>query len=53
MQPRALKYILDIDALVKEIDSFKSLVRNDFFEYQKQLVVKRAVERDLEIIAKQ
>jgi uncharacterized protein with HEPN domain len=50
MQPRALKYILDIDALVKEIDSFKSLVRNDFFEYQKQLVVKRAVERDLEII---
>ena len=50
MQPRALKYVLDIEALIQEIDSFKALVGNDFFEYQKQLVVKRAVERDLEII---
>ena len=50
MQPRALKYVLDIEALIREIDSFKALVGNDFFEYQKQLVVKRAVERDLEII---
>ena len=50
MQPRALKYVLDIEALIQEIDSFKALVGNDFFDYQKQLVVKRAVERDLEII---
>lgn len=50
MQPRALKYVLDIQALIQEIDSFKALVGNDFFEYQKQVVVKRAVERDLEII---
>jgi len=50
MQPRALKYVLDIESLVQEIESFKQLVGNDFFKYQKELVVKRAVERDLEII---
>lgn len=50
MQPKALKYVLDIESLINELDSFKALVENNFFNYQKQLVVKRAVERDLEII---
>jgi len=50
MQRRALKYVLDIQSLLGEIESFKSLVANDFYTYQNQLVVKRAVERDLEII---
>lgn len=50
MQLRALKYVLDVQMLLEELESFKSIVGNDFYSYQKQIVVKRAVERDLEII---
>jgi uncharacterized protein with HEPN domain len=45
-----LKYILDIEAVIVEIESFKALVDNNFERYQSELVVKRAVERNLEII---
>jgi len=31
MQPRALKYVLDIESLVQEIDSFKQLVGNPHY----------------------
>jgi len=50
MQPKALKYLLDIKTVISEIESFKALVNNNFEIYRDQLVVKRAVERDLEII---
>ena len=50
MRHKALKYLLDIQELVTEIESFKQLVGNDFFVFAEQVVVKRAVERDLEII---
>ncbi len=50
MQPKALKYLLDLESLVRELESFKDLVGNDFFSFRDQPVVKRAVERDLEII---
>jgi uncharacterized protein with HEPN domain len=50
MQPKALKYLLDIESLIAELESFKALVDNDYFKYSQSLVVKRAVERDLEII---
>lgn len=50
MQPRALKYILDIEAVIKEIESFKELAKNNFEVYRNQQVVKRAIERNLEII---
>lgn len=50
MQPRVLKYILDIESVILEIESFKNLVENNFKNYQDSIVVKRAVERDLEII---
>ena len=36
--------------MILEIESFKSLVENNFQIYITKLVVKRAVERDLEII---
>lgn len=52
MRHKALKYLLDIQELVTEIESFKQLVGNDFFVFTEQVVVKRAVERDLEIIGK-
>jgi uncharacterized protein with HEPN domain len=50
MQPRALKYILDIQSLILEIESFVELTSRDFFRYRSQPIVKRAIERDLEII---
>lgn len=50
MQPKALKYLLDIETVIAEIESFKGLVENNFEIYREKLVVKRAVERDLEII---
>jgi uncharacterized protein with HEPN domain len=50
MQPRTLKYLLDIQVLIAELASFKEMVHNDFFQFQEQIVVKRAVERNLEII---
>jgi len=42
MQPRALKYILDIESVIEELEYFKSLVENNFENYQKEIVVKRA-----------
>lgn len=50
MQPRALKYILDIESVISEIESFKETVNNDFFAYQNNQLVKRAIERNLIII---
>jgi uncharacterized protein with HEPN domain len=50
MQPRALKCILDIQSLILEIESFVELTSRDFFRYRSQPIVKRAIERDLEII---
>lgn len=50
MQPKALKYLLDLESLIRELETFKDLVGNDFFRFHNQPVVKRAVERDLEII---
>jgi hypothetical protein len=41
MQPKALKYVLDIQSLIGELDSFKALVDNDFFKYSERLVVKK------------
>jgi len=50
MQPKSLKFILDIESVITEIESFKDSVNNDFFEYQNNQLVKRAIERDLEIL---
>jgi uncharacterized protein with HEPN domain len=50
MQPRVLKYLLDIETVIEEIESFKELAENNFEVYRKQQVIKRAVERNLEII---
>lgn len=50
MNAKALKYILDIESILSEIVEIKLRVENNFHNYQKDFVVKRAVERDLEII---
>ena len=50
MQPKLLKYILDIESVIEEIESIKQETRNDFNYFSNNIILQRAVERDLEII---
>jgi len=50
MDERILKWLFDIDFALKEITSFFDGKEKNFFEYQKNIMLKRAVERNLEII---
>ncbi len=50
MDERILKWLFDIQIAITEIDSYFDTTPKDFFEYQKNIMLKRAVERDLEII---
>ncbi|MEQ9425798.1 MAG: hypothetical protein RJQ09_15340 [Cyclobacteriaceae bacterium] len=50
MNPKSLKFILDIEAIIEEIETIKERVQNNFRLYQKDFLIKRATERDLEII---
>lgn len=50
MNNRALKYILDIESIITEIESLKERVGNNFNLFQNDIIIKRAAERDLEII---
>lgn len=50
MNRRALKYLLDIESIISEIEQIIVRVENNFDNYKSDFVVKRAVERELEII---
>ena len=50
MDDRILKWLYDIKISIEEIDSFFETEPNDFFLYKKNLMLKRAVERNLEVI---
>jgi uncharacterized protein with HEPN domain len=50
MQPKLLKYILDIESVIKEIELVKERTSNDFNQFSKDIILQRAVERNLEII---
>lgn len=50
MDERILKWLFDIKMGIEEIDSFFIEEENDFFIYRNNLMLKRAVERNLEII---
>jgi uncharacterized protein with HEPN domain len=50
MQPKLLKYILDIESIIQEIEQVKALTQNDFNVFQAEMLYQRAIERDLEII---
>jgi uncharacterized protein with HEPN domain len=50
MQPKLLKYILDIECVIEEIESIKQKTQNDFHNFSDDIILQRAVERDLEII---
>jgi uncharacterized protein with HEPN domain len=50
MDDRILKWLFDIKNSIEEIDSFFKENEKDFFKYRENLMLKRAVERNLEII---
>lgn len=49
MQPRVLKYLLDIQSVISEIEEVKDRTKNNFANFQSDISLQRAVERDLEI----
>jgi uncharacterized protein with HEPN domain len=50
MNEKVLKCLYDIQLAIAETDSFLEMIPNDFDEYSSHPVIKRAVERNLEII---
>ena len=50
MNEKVLKYLFDIKQSLDEIDSFFEAREKRFSEYQNNLLLKRAIERNLEII---
>lgn len=50
MQERILKYLYDIKLSIEEIDSFFTENEKNYATYQSNILLKRAIERNLEII---
>jgi uncharacterized protein with HEPN domain len=50
MNERVLKSLFDIKLAIQEIDSFLPSENLSFTEYRSNLILKRAIERNLEII---
>lgn len=50
MQPKVLKYILDIEAIIHEIELIKLKTHNDYSQFSKDIILQRAIERNLEIV---
>ena len=50
MDERVLKWLFDIKIAIDEIDSYFEKQEKDFFKYRENIMLKRAIERNLEII---
>tara|TARA_R110000868_G_scaffold289359_3_gene549492 strand:- start:502 stop:852 length:351 start_codon:yes stop_codon:yes gene_type:complete len=50
MDEKILKWLYDIKLAIEEVDSYFDERERNFFEYQENVMLKRAVERDLEIV---
>ncbi len=50
MDEKILKWLFDIKFAINEIEKYFEEKEKNFFEYQKNIMLKRAIERDLEII---
>lgn len=50
MDERILKYLLDIENSISEIEGYFKEISKDFNVYRQNVMLKRAVERNLEII---
>lgn len=50
MKNEILKYILDIESVIQEIEEIKIKVGGNFKKFESNFILQRAVERELEII---
>lgn len=50
MQHKILKYLLDIESVILEIEAIKIKSENNFANFKSDIILQRAIERDLEII---
>lgn len=50
MDERILKWLFDVQISIDEINEFFKNEEKDFFKYRNNIMLKRAVERNLEII---
>lgn len=50
MNPEALKYILDIESVIAEIEDVIDFTNNDFKLFSQNQIAIRAIERNLEIV---
>ena len=50
MDERILQWLFDVKMSIDEIDDFFENKRKNFFDYRANVMLKRAVERNLEII---
>ncbi len=50
MNSKVLKYLLDIESILEEIQQVLDRTDNDYLQFSKDQIAKRAVERHLEII---
>ncbi len=50
MKPEVLKYILDIESVISEIENIIDFVNHDFKQFSQNPIAIRAVERNLEIV---
>lgn len=50
MDEKVLKYLYDVNIAIQEIESYFQTYPKTFSEYKNNLVLKRAIERNLEII---
>ena len=50
MQHKILKYLLDIESVILEIEAIKIKSENNFTNFKSDIILQRAIERDLEII---
>jgi uncharacterized protein with HEPN domain len=50
MDERILKWLYDIKLSIEEIEGYFENEEKNFFQYQKNIMLKRAIERNLEII---
>jgi len=44
MQPKVLKYILDIESVIKEMELVKKKANNNFDHFQSDMILQRAIE---------
>jgi uncharacterized protein with HEPN domain len=50
MDEKILKWLYDIKFAIEEVDNYFDEKERNFFEYKENVMLKRAVERDLEIV---